>query len=73
MQEKRTLKIEEIHKLVPAFDGSYGWLSIDELDVIAGNNSKNYAQLGMTFIDEVTFENGSIFVLIKKNGDQSAL
>lgn len=50
------LKITDIDILTPAFNGVMGWLSIVELNAIDPD------ALRFEIVDEVLFEDGSVFV-----------
>lgn len=54
----KVYKLTEITELEPAFDGVSGWLSITELNVIDPNTTR------FDIDDDVTFEDGSVWVKV---------
>lgn len=56
----RIYKIPEVTELIPAFDGSRGWISVMELNFLDPNCNK------YRVIEEAVFEDGTIFMLVQK-------
>ena len=50
--------------LYPGFNGVYGWISIDEFDVIYP--PRTFKEIGFILHKEFTYHDGSIFILIEK-------
>jgi hypothetical protein len=52
-------------EVIPSLNGKYFWMNIDEFDVIYGNNSKTFSELGFELILEIVGTDGTIFILLK--------
>lgn len=49
----------------PGFDGSYGWITITEANVIFPKR-KTWNELGFELLQEAVAPDGTIFVLLQK-------
>lgn len=56
----RIYKIPEVVELIPAFDGSRGWITAMELNFLDPNCNK------YRVIEEATFEDDTVFMLVQK-------
>lgn len=57
---------------LPGFNGLYGWISINEFDLIYGERG-SFESLGFQLHDELTSDDGTIFVLLEKKISTIAL
>lgn len=59
------MKISTLN-LSPAFDGIYGWISVNELNGLM-SPGQTYQDKGWSQLDEYVAPDGTIFVLLGKN------
>jgi hypothetical protein len=57
----KLLEFEKVNELAPAFDGDYGWMTMMELNVVDPNGYR------FDIIEDATFEDGTVFVLVEKS------
>ncbi|MEH1808431.1 hypothetical protein [Nostoc sp.] len=54
----------DVSFLTPGFDGYYGWITVNEADVIF--RLTTWDELGFQKMNEVVAKDGTIFVLLRK-------
>ena len=50
--------------LLTGFNGSFGWISINEFDAIYPQQGKTLRELGVTLLQELVAKDGTIFMLL---------
>ncbi|MEH2384901.1 MAG: hypothetical protein V7K14_03720 [Nostoc sp.] len=56
--------VVDVSFLTPGFDGNYGWITVNEADVIF--HPATWDELEFEKMNEVVAKDGTIFVLLRK-------